>query len=64
MSRKKLKVTEQPMDREMLGKMADLVWTVSQSTSTQEEKAAAHEEIKEMGGYFADKISAVLKEKK
>ena len=64
MSRKKLKVTQQPMDHDALGKMADLVWTISQSTSTPEEKEAAHEEIKEMGGYFADKITAVLKGEK
>jgi len=64
MSRKKVKVTQQPMDHDALGKIADLVWKISQSTSTPEEKAAAQALIKDMGGYFATPIRATTKKEK
>ena len=64
MSRKKIKVPQSQIDPEVLGKLADLVWTISQSTSTPEEKAAAQALLKDMGGYFATPIRATLKKEK
>ena len=64
MSRKKVKVTQPPIDHDALGNLADLVWTISQSTSTPEEKAAAQALLKDMGGYFATPLRATLKKEK
>jgi len=63
MSRKKLQVRDEPIDMNTLGDIADLVWTLSQSSSTPEAKEAAAGKLKSMGGYFATPINVTINKK-
>ena len=63
MSRKKVKTEEVSFDSDTIGDIADVVWTLSQSSSTPEEKAAAAAKLKSMGGYFATPINVTLNKK-
>lgn len=56
MSRKKVKTEEVSFDSDTIGDIADVVWVLSQSSSTPEEKAAAAAKAKLMGFSFATPI--------
>lgn len=63
MSRKKVKVRDEAIDMDTIGDIADMVWTLSQSSSTPEAKDAAAAKLKSMGGYFATPINVTLNKK-
>ena len=63
MSRKKVKTEEVSFDSDTIGDIADVVWALSQSSSTPEAKDAAAAKLKSMGGYFATPINVTLNKK-
>ena len=63
MSRKKVKARDEAIDMDTLGNIADIVWTLSQSSSTPEAKEAAAAQLKSMGGYFATPINVTINKK-
>ena len=62
MSKKKVKVTEQPMDHDVLGDLADAVWSLSTPSSADDKEAAAAK-LKSMGVYFAKPINVSINKK-